>query len=360
MIPDLTSVPGAIRPRSTPSKGTTTGTPPTDADPFTGQHPIADVLAPVGDAVDRRAQHPLSPFAGDDARRARVGQGRTLPDDPAQRVAAHRLDDGVAILPGREPRPQTDHQRGLIDCRVDIALGHARVDDGVCLAGADLGAVRPRPARESRPFGHNERILGRIDTHPAQTLDRHVALQNGRGQRHPPPDDQRLGQFQHDDREAGRVQAIGHAGGQVAAAAEEDEVVGEEHLPMVTTRNGINKVERSSCYATIVQSAIQEDAGMDPLTADFLSNLSAGLTGQVINGLGGALKRQIAGTPAELSLRRGLEAGVVAAVAQSTAQEPAESALLHDIFTDFFHDPLVGVQIARLLRGRSWDRAEIS
>jgi formylglycine-generating enzyme required for sulfatase activity len=99
---------------------------------------------------------------------------------------------------------------------------------------------------------------------------------------------------------------------------------------------------------------------MDPFTADFFSNLAAGLTGQVINGLGGALKRQIAGTPAELSLRRGLEAGVVAAVAQSTAQEPAESALLHDIFNDFFHDPLVGVQIARLLRGRSWDRAEIA
>jgi hypothetical protein len=38
-----------------------------------------------------------------------------------------------------------------------------------------------------------------------------------------------VGEFGDDDREAGFVQAIGDAGGEVAAAAEEDEVVGKEH-----------------------------------------------------------------------------------------------------------------------------------
>ena len=44
-----------------------------------------------------------------------------------------------------------------------------------------------------------------------------------------PRDDERVREFSDDEREAGMVEAIRHAGRQVAAAAEEDEVIAEEH-----------------------------------------------------------------------------------------------------------------------------------
>lgn len=99
---------------------------------------------------------------------------------------------------------------------------------------------------------------------------------------------------------------------------------------------------------------------MDPFTAEFLSGQAAKLTGNVIAGLGGVLKRQVVGTPAEQALRRAMEAGVVAAVTQSTAQEPGQAALLHDIFSEFFHDPAVGGQLALLLRGIGWNREQLA
>ena len=43
------------------------------------------------------------------------------------------------------------------------------------------------------------------------------------------PDDEWLGQFGHDDRKTGMVEAIGHTGRQVTAAAEEDRLIEEKH-----------------------------------------------------------------------------------------------------------------------------------
>ena len=77
--------------------------------------------------------------------------------------------------------------------------------------------------------GKLQGVIRRVDADGAQVFDGDLAFQDSSRQGHPPPDDERVGQLQDDEREAGLVEAIGHAGGQVAAAAEEDEVVAEEH-----------------------------------------------------------------------------------------------------------------------------------
>ena len=91
------------------------------------------------------------------------------------------------------------------------------------------GQIRSDQDRYDASGGKVKRFIGRVDADGAQVFDGDLPLPHGRGQGNPPPDDERLGQLQDDDGEAGLMEAIGHAGGQVAAAAEEDEVVGEEH-----------------------------------------------------------------------------------------------------------------------------------
>jgi hypothetical protein len=60
-----------------------------------------------------------------------------------------------------------------------------------------------------------------------EVFDLDCAVENGRGQRHAAAHHQRLGQLQHNHRKAGLVQPVDDARGQVAAAADNDEVFGK-------------------------------------------------------------------------------------------------------------------------------------
>jgi formylglycine-generating enzyme required for sulfatase activity len=98
---------------------------------------------------------------------------------------------------------------------------------------------------------------------------------------------------------------------------------------------------------------------MDPFSAAFLTTLAGKLTGNVAASLTGPLKRQIAGTPAQQAVERSLRVALVALAAQATAAEPEQATLLRDIFEQFFHHPLVWLQIGGLLKDRPLDHTEL-
>ena len=74
-------------------------------------------------------------------------------------------------------------------------------------------------------MGQGEGFIGRFDPLGVQGFDGDLVFENGRGQRHFSADDKRLGQFQHDERKACLVQTVSNAGGQIAAAAQNNEVL---------------------------------------------------------------------------------------------------------------------------------------
>ena len=78
-------------------------------------------------AVIRRTQHALAREAADQPRNIRVRNGRAAADHAPERVPAHRLDHRVAVLTRREPRPQRNHERRIIDLRPKIFLRQNRV-----------------------------------------------------------------------------------------------------------------------------------------------------------------------------------------------------------------------------------------
>jgi len=99
---------------------------------------------------------------------------------------------------------------------------------------------------------------------------------------------------------------------------------------------------------------------MDGFTADFLANLTADLTGKVLEAAGRKLREALSGTEEQQSLHRCVEAGLVALIAEATVEAPESISLLQDIFAEFFEDPLTVLEISKLLRGRSPDRDELA
>ena len=99
---------------------------------------------------------------------------------------------------------------------------------------------------------------------------------------------------------------------------------------------------------------------MDPFTADYLANLAAGLTAQVIAAAGRRLRDAVAGSEAEQALRRSVQAGLVGLLATASAGEPEAADLLAEIFRAFFADPDVGREVAGLLRGNALDGQEMA
>ena len=176
---------------------------------------IADFDVHCDRPVGRCTQHPLRAFAGDDARRARVRQRRAVVDDAAQRMAALRFNDGVAVHARSEAGTQTNNQRRLGDRRVDVALGQPRIDHGEQGAASTAGARargRARPARESGPDGARPPLPpGSSARLAVQRFDQDFAFQHGRGQGHAAADDQRPLQLQHQHRETRLMQAIDNA-----------------------------------------------------------------------------------------------------------------------------------------------------
>ena len=98
---------------------------------------------------------------------------------------------------------------------------------------------------------------------------------------------------------------------------------------------------------------------MDPFTADYLANLAAGLTAQVVAAAGRRLRDAVAGSEAEQALRRCVQAGLVALLGTASADEPEATGLLAEIFAAYFRDPDVGREVAGLLRGNALDAQEM-
>ena len=95
---------------------------------------------------------------------------------------------------------------------------------------------------------------------------------------------------------------------------------------------------------------------MDGFAAEYLANLTADLTVRVVEATHRRMREALSGTEGEQAMRRCIQAGLVALLAKATVDAPEDAMLLQDIFTDFFKDPLVALEISKLLRGRSLDR----
>ena len=98
---------------------------------------------------------------------------------------------------------------------------------------------------------------------------------------------------------------------------------------------------------------------MNGFTAEYLANLTAALTERVLEAAGRRVQEVFSATEEDRALRRCIEAGIVALLTKASAEAPGETALLDDIFTDFFNDLFVAGELSKLLRGRSPDQQEL-
>ena len=98
---------------------------------------------------------------------------------------------------------------------------------------------------------------------------------------------------------------------------------------------------------------------MGIFAADYLANLTADLTARVLEAAGHKIGEKVLGTEEEQAVRRCIDAGVWVLMARASGDEP-EATELQSIFTAFFSDPGVAHELKKLLRGRSWDRAELT
>ena len=135
-------------------------------------------------------------------------------------MAAFRLHDGVAIVAGVKSGTQGDDEARLVDLCIDIALGHAGVDQDAHIAADDIcGPLRGNQDRDAAGTGHLPSLAPGPYVFGEQFLDPHLAFKHGRGQGHAAANDQRPWQLEDYQREAGLMQTVCRAGGQIAAAA---------------------------------------------------------------------------------------------------------------------------------------------
>jgi formylglycine-generating enzyme required for sulfatase activity len=98
---------------------------------------------------------------------------------------------------------------------------------------------------------------------------------------------------------------------------------------------------------------------MDSFTADYLAQLTVSLTARVLGAVDKRVRETFVGTKEERALRRCIEVGIVALLTKASADAPGETALLQDIFTDFFDDPFVAHELSKLLLGVSPDQERL-
>ncbi|MCA9996368.1 MAG: SUMF1/EgtB/PvdO family nonheme iron enzyme [Anaerolineales bacterium] len=98
---------------------------------------------------------------------------------------------------------------------------------------------------------------------------------------------------------------------------------------------------------------------MDQFTADYLTNLAAELSANIIPYLTSSLKSAFVGSEPQQAFNRALEVGLIALLAAASGAEPDEVDLLDGIFRTFFKEPMVARELANLLRGYSLDMDEM-
>lgn len=99
---------------------------------------------------------------------------------------------------------------------------------------------------------------------------------------------------------------------------------------------------------------------MNTLTADFLVNLAAELSAELIPALARRLRDTWQGDASARAIKACFATGLTALALQASAATPEEEALLTDIFRDFFHQPEVQTQLLTLARGNEPDIAELA
>ncbi len=99
---------------------------------------------------------------------------------------------------------------------------------------------------------------------------------------------------------------------------------------------------------------------MNALTADFLTNLAAELSGALIPALARRLRDTWQGDDGARAIEACFVTGLTALAMQASATTPDEEALLGDIFRDFFHMSDVHPYLLMLARGNEPDIAEMA
>ena len=116
-----------------------------------GIHRIADLFQRLEQAAAGRAQHPLHRVAPHTAGNTGVRDGGAGIDAPAQRVAAHGLNNAVAVLPCRKARAHADHQRCVGDASAQIAFGQNGIHHYIRVQIPDYPSVRVGQDRDLPP-----------------------------------------------------------------------------------------------------------------------------------------------------------------------------------------------------------------
>ena len=107
-----------------------------------GLHLRADVQQLGENAVCRGAKHPFAGIAADQTGNIGVGQGAAPIDHASQRVAAHGLHHGVAVLSGGEAGADAHDHRCVGHAGAQIALGQDRIHQRVGMQLMQTGQLR--------------------------------------------------------------------------------------------------------------------------------------------------------------------------------------------------------------------------
>ena len=161
----------------------------------------------------------LLAIAGDHARHARVGLGRALGNDTAQKMPAHGLDHGVAIDRRGKARPHGDDGRRHVARGAQVALGQNRVDHSRGFKLIEHLGLRVHHDGNIPRLGNLERLCRRLRQASANALDLDLAQANSLAKTDCAADARGNRDIGHDDRHAGAHQASGDTRGDIAGAA---------------------------------------------------------------------------------------------------------------------------------------------
>ncbi|MGB4949066.1 MAG: hypothetical protein WBO55_00265, partial [Rhizobiaceae bacterium] len=98
---------------------------------------------------------------------------------------------------------------------------------------------------------------------------------------------------------------------------------------------------------------------MDAFAADYLSNLAAELSAPIIDKVARRMADKWQGDETARALQRCVQAGILGMVSRASQDEPEQTALLSDIFTDFFGQADVAKEVTRLVSVQTLSVAEL-
>ena len=161
----------------------------------------------------------LLAIAGDDTRHARIGLGRALGDDAAEKMTAHGLDHGIAIDRRGKARPHGDDDRRHIARGSQVALGQNRIDHGGRLKLVEHLGLGVHHDGDISCLGKLERLGRRLRQTSANALYLDLAQANGLAKTDCATDARGNRDIGHNDRHAGAHQASSDTRGDIAGAA---------------------------------------------------------------------------------------------------------------------------------------------